>query len=256
MKFRFATWIVISTWWVAPSGKAQQTADVGYFETVRVRPGDNEKFENTLKRHWGWHEKQGETWTYLVWTVDTGKNEGAYEILSFGHSWKEVDESNALVAATPPPDENPEPYHQAVQESYYRHRPELSIGSPTKQHLPLASVTYVLLKPEALREFEIALQRTKRSLPDSAPVLSAQWYELVTGGDKPQFLLIEEHPDWASYHGSSELDALRNGKTASEIPEETVTSFWNCVRSIYSETWHYRSDLSRLASSNQKNRQD
>jgi hypothetical protein len=189
MRFRLATWILILICCVAPSGKAQQTADVAYFETVRIKVGDTAKFKNTLKRHWGWHAKQGEAWSYFVWAVDTGKNEGAYEILSFGHTWKEVDESNALVAATPPPEEDPEPYHQSVQESYYRYRPELNIGSPKKQHLPLASVTYILLKPEALQKFEAALRRTKRSFPDGASVRSAQWYELVIGGDKPLFLL-------------------------------------------------------------------
>lgn len=30
-------------------------------------------------------------------TVDSGKNEGAYQIGSLGHTWKEVDESDALV---------------------------------------------------------------------------------------------------------------------------------------------------------------
>jgi quercetin dioxygenase-like cupin family protein len=41
------------------------------------------------------------------------------------------------------------------------------------------------------------------------------------------------------------LDALK-GNHGNEIPEEVVKSFWNSVRSIYSETWHYRSDLSRF----------
>jgi hypothetical protein len=146
MKLRFATWIVVSLCFFALSERTQQTADVAYIEMVHVKPGNSEKFETTLKRHWGWHEKQGETWSYLVWTVDTGKNDGAYEIVSFGHTWKEVDESNALVAGTPPPEEDPEPYQQTVQESYYRYRPDLSIGSSVKQPSPVASVTQILLR--------------------------------------------------------------------------------------------------------------
>ena len=121
---------------------AQQAAHVAYFEQVRIKPGEVEKYETTLKRHWTWHEKQGETWSYFVWSVDTGKNEGAYQVASFGHSWKEVDESNALVAGTPGPEEDPEPYEQAVEESYYRYRPDLSIGSPMQQPLPVASVRF------------------------------------------------------------------------------------------------------------------
>jgi hypothetical protein len=248
---RFAAWIVILICCFVPSGWAQQradAADVAYFEMVRFKPGDNEKFETTMKRHWAWHEKRGETWNYFVWTVDTGKNEGAYQLASFGHTWKEVDESNALVAGTPGSGEDPEPYQQIVQESYYRFRPDLSTGSPAKQPLPVTSVTQILLRPEAVQDFEVALQRIKKALPntDGAPIPSTQWYELVTGGDQPQFLLLEERHDWGSFQHGGELEALRRGNDGNKIPEEAVKSFWNSIRSIYAETWHYRPDLSRL----------
>ena len=229
---------------------AQQTARVAYFEQVRIKPGEVEKYEKTLKRHWAWHQRQGETWSYFVWSTDTGKNEGAYQVASFGHSWKEVDESNALVAGTPGPDENPEPYQQAVEESYYIYRPDLSIGSPMKEPLPLASVTRILVKPEALHDFDGAVQQIKRVLSASgrAVSLSAQWYELVAGGDRPQFLLIEERPNWDGVYGNGELDALWNGIEKTKISEGTEKTFWSSVSTIYAETWHYRADLSRLRS--------
>jgi len=242
---RFATCIVILICCFVLSGWAQQTADVAYFEMVRVKPGDNEKFETTMKRHWAWHQKRGETWSYFVWTVDSGKNDGAYQLASFSHTWKEVDDSNALVAGTPGPEENPELYQQAVQETYYRFRPDMSIGSPAKEPLPVASVTQLLLRPDAVQDFEVALQRIKKALPNTGGP-PALWYELVTGGDQPQFLLIEERRDWASFNEGGELDSVRKGIYGSKIPEEAVKSFWNSIRSIYAETWHYRSDLSRL----------
>jgi hypothetical protein len=231
--------------------RAQQSGQVAWFEKVRIKPGEVEKFETTLKRHWTWHEKQGETWSYFVWSVDTGKNEGAYQLASFGHSWKEVDESNALVAGTPGPEEDLEPYEQAVEESYYRYRPDLSIGSRMQQPLPVASVSRILVKPEAVQDFEVALQRIKRVLAaaDRSVSMSAQWYELVTGGDRPQFLLIEERPNWDSVDGNGELDALNREIEKTKISEETVKTFWSSVRTIYAETWHYRADLSRLRKS-------
>jgi hypothetical protein len=230
---------------------AQQAGQVAYFEKVRIKPGEVEKYETTLKRHWTWHEKQGETWSYFVWLVDTGKNEGEYQVASFGHSWKEVDESNALVGGTPGPEEDPEPYEQAAEESYYRYRPDLSIGSPMKQPLPIASVSRILVKPEAVQDFEVALQRIKRALPgtDRSVSLSAQWYELVTGGDRPQFLLIEERPNWDGVDGNGELDALKSEIVKTKISQETVKTFLSSIRTIYAETWHYRADLSRLSKS-------
>lgn len=128
MTLRTTAWILLSISFFVPWARAQRAADVAYIEMVRVKPGSEQTFETTLKRHWGWHEKMGEKWAYFVWSVDTGKNEGAYHITSFGHTWKEVDESNALVAGTPGPEENPEPHHQSMEESYYRYRPDLSTG--------------------------------------------------------------------------------------------------------------------------------
>ena len=245
MTLSFAAWIVISISLFAPMGWAQ--ADVAYFEMVRVKPGNEEQFETTLKRHWVWHEKMGETWSYFVWSVDTGKNEGAYQIASFGHTWKEVDESNALVAGTPGPGEDPGPYHQSVQERYYRYRPDLSTVAPAKSPLPVASMTQILLKPEAVHDFEIALQRMANAERPSS--FSAQWYELVTGGDRPQFLLIEARPDWGSFRAKGELDALREEAYGRKVGQDIVKNFWSSISSIYAETWHYRSDLSRLTGS-------
>ena len=84
---------------------------------------------------------------------------------------------------------------------------------------------------------------------DRSVSLSAQWYELVTGGDRPQFLLIEERPNWDGVDGNGELDALNLEIEKTKISEETVKTFWSSVRTIYAETWHYRADLSRLRKS-------
>jgi len=243
MTLRIFAWIIISISFLVPCARAQQAADVAYIEMVRVKPGNEQAFETTLKRHWGWHEKMGEKWAYFVWSVDTGKNEGAYQITSFGHTWKEVDESNALVAGTPGPEENPDPYHQSMEESYYRYRPDLSTSGPATTPLPVASVTQILLRPEAVHDFEIALGRLANAKRPEA--LSAQWYELVTGGEQPQFLVIEARPNWSSLRNKGELDAIREAVNGGKVGEDTVKTFWNSIRSIYTETWHYRSDLSR-----------
>ena len=120
-----------------------------------------------------------------------------------------------------------------------------------KQPLPIASVSRILVKPEAVQDFEVALQRIKRALPgtDRSVSLSAQWYELVTGGDRPQFLLIEERPNWDGVDGNGELDALKSEIVKTKISQETVKTFLSSIRTIYAETWHYRADLSRLSKS-------
>jgi hypothetical protein len=94
---------------------------------------------------------------------------GAYQIASFGHSWKEVDESNALVGGTPGPEEDIGPYEQAAEESYYRYRPDLSIGSPMKQPLQLASVSRILVNLRLCKISKLRFNGSKERSP--APIL-------------------------------------------------------------------------------------
>src|SRR5215468_10598927 len=83
---------------LAGTAVAQQPAPVAYFELTAIKPGMEAQFEATLKRHWAWHTAQGETWSYFVWTVESGENIGRYRVASFGHTWQEVDDSNRAVA--------------------------------------------------------------------------------------------------------------------------------------------------------------
>lgn len=225
---------------------AQQSTEVAYFETVQVKPGTEAQFEATLKRHWDWHKKQGERWTYFVWTIDTGKQEGAYLIASFGHAWKDVDESNALVSGTPDPEENPERFHLNAEEAYYRYRPDLSFTPRIDQPAPVTSVTHVVVKPGSIRDFEDALTNLNAARSKSVRPIKGRWYELVAGGDYPQFLLIEDRANWSSFGEQGQLDEILHAGPASPLDPALLNAFRNSIRSAYVDTLHYRPDLSRL----------
>ena len=68
----------------------------------------------------------------------------------------------------------------------------------------------------------------------------------MIGGDRPQFLLIEQRPNLASLQDKGELDALMDEAFGRQVGGDAVKSLWASIRSIYTETWHYRPDLSRL----------
>jgi len=243
--FQLCGWVALQLF--ASSACAQSAAEIAFIEQVYVKAGHEQQFEATLKRHWGWHTKQGEKWTYFVWMVDTGKDDGSYRISSFGHTWNEADESNALVAATPGPGEDIGPYEQSSHESYYRYRSDLSIPPPVQKPSDVASVTQVLLKPEAMHDFEVVLRGVKEAAQHTNPQGHfGCWYELVLGGDRPQFLLIEQRPNLTSLQERGELDALMDEAYGLQVSEDALKRLWASMRSIYTETWHYRGDLSRL----------
>jgi hypothetical protein len=226
----------------------QQKRDITYVETVRLKPDTKLQFEATLKRHWDWHKKQGESWSYYVFNVDSGKNEGAYQVISFGHTWKELDESDALVSGTPGPEANTEPFEASTEESYYRFRPDLSNAAPFSAPTPLSYVLHVYLAPNSRVHFENALKQLNAhsSTRVSDSTVTRRWYQLVAGGDWPQYLLIESRPDWASFGAHTELEAFDVQSSSNQDQDLVRTAFWNCVRFIYADTLHYRPDLSRI----------
>jgi hypothetical protein len=48
---------------------AQGSGEVAYFHLNRIKPGMTARYETTRKRHWLWHKRLGDTWSYQVWQV-------------------------------------------------------------------------------------------------------------------------------------------------------------------------------------------
>jgi quinol monooxygenase YgiN len=233
---------LISFFFLIPSLFAQPHGNVAYFELLRINPGQESKFEETLKRHWAWHARQGETWKYFVSTVASGGNVGAYQIASFGHTWEEVAASAAQVAGTPEPAADPSPFHQSVQELYYAYRPDLSASSEPEHPAAITSLTRVLVKPESLSDFEAALKKIVENARQTPSKSGPRWYQLVTGGDWPQFLLLEDRASWTGFANQSALDAIRQ---STALNKQELDAFWKSLRSVSTEALEYRSDLSR-----------
>ena len=102
-------------------------------------------------------------------------------------------------------------------------------------------VTYFDLRPGMEARFERALQAVRRvlgNMPDAPP---HTWYRLVTGGDKPQYMLMVARANGASYDMFRKdlADLLANDQNA-------LRDFADAVRSSTTESWQYRADLSNL----------
>ena len=230
---------------------AQQSGDIAYFELLHIKPGMEAQFEATLKRHWEWHTKRGETWSYSVWTVESGENGGAYRVASFGHTWKEVDTSNTAVAATPDPGTDTDPFKSSSESSYYVFRPDLSTVAGSPQPASLASFLQVAVKPEAVREFENGLKKIYEALKSNnhGSANAIRCYELATGGDWPQFVIMEDRENWAGFGGEGILVAVTRSVRAKRLDPQLADMFLKSVRSIHTEALQHRPDLSRVVAS-------
>jgi len=79
-----------------------------------------------------------------------------------------------------------------------------------------------------------------------------RWYELVSGGQSPQFLMLANRHNWAVYEQSPDeqlagiLEKIYGRDRASSIVREAGRA----VQSKYVETCEYRADLSFIATAN------
>jgi len=151
---------------------AQSSGEIAYFHVNRVKPSMTAQYETARKRHWVWHQKMQDAWAYHVWQIVSGEASGTYMVCSFGHSWKEVDESDQRVGGEEDdPSARVEPYLDVEWESYYRYLPNLSLA-PKDGFSPSAklAVTRWLLKQEDVENFLAAQAKIKDALAKAVKV--------------------------------------------------------------------------------------
>jgi hypothetical protein len=233
---------------VATPAVAQHPGGVAYLHLNRVKPGMTTQYETTRKRHWLWHKRLGDTWSYHVWQIVSGDATGAYIVSSFGHTWKEVDESDQLLAGDEDPGGNVDPYLDSEPESYYRYLSDLSLAPQGFSPAPKLAVTRFLLKPEEIDNFLEGVRKIKEAIPKTGYPLPGpiRWYQLVSGGESPQLLLLADRANWAAFELPTEttLDAMMERAYGKEQGEAILRTVRSAVRSQYLETWQYRPDLS------------
>ena len=227
---------------------AQSSGDIAYFHVNRAKPSMAAQYEAARKRHWVWHQKMKDTWSYHVWQIVSGEASGTYMVGSFGHSWTEMDESDQKVGGEEDdPAARVEPYLDGEWESYYRYLPDLSLA-PKQGFTPSnkLAVTRLVVKPEQVDSFIAAQSKIKRALVGAGYHGAIRWYQLVSGGEAPQFLMLADRENWAAYEQSPDeklatiLERMYGRDRAASILREVGGT----IRSQYLETWQYRADLS------------
>lgn len=246
MRFRAFVFVIVLA--ASTPVVAQSSGEVAYFHLNHVKPGMTAQYETTRKHHWLWHKKLGDTWSYHVWQIVSGDATGAYIISSFEHTWKEVDASDQLLAGDEDPGASVEPYLDSESESYYRYRSDLSLAPSNFSTAPKLAVTRFLLKPEGVNDFLDGVRKINEAIRKTGHPLTGptRWYQLVSGGESPQFLLLSDHASWAAFERPTDetLDAMMEKAYGKEQGASILRTFRGAVRSQYLEAWQYRSDLS------------
>lgn len=220
-----------------------QQGPAAHFFVYQVNPGAQAKFEDGYRRHLGWHRSHHDSLVWYGWTVADGKRDGYFIDASVGEPFAAFDHRVDVEQDGADFQVNVIPYVTPQAQLTYQLLPELSFGTPLENRKPsdTMQVTYFDLRPGTEVRFERALQAAHRVLALTRSAPPHTWYRLVTGGDKPQYMLMVARANWASYDGFRKdiADLLTNDQNA-------LHDFTDAVRTSSTETWTYHADLSNL----------
>jgi hypothetical protein len=207
------------------------------------KPGSQEQYEAGRKKHMAWHGSQGDKWAWHTWEVLTGPGTGNYNTFTSGHNWTDFqgrekfeDADNADAGA------NIGPHAQSTVVAYYALRRDLSLN-PDESASPYLQVQIFVLKPEAARDFVEAVKRVGEGVRKSMPGVNSRWYQLVNGGESPQFVLVTPRKSIAELR-PFDVDAAVAKAYGAAQGARLMRTLRNSVQKLETELLRYRADLS------------
>ena len=248
--FVFLTLIALAA--AMPAGAQMPAKSLVRVVTVKAKPGTGQQFEEGLKRFHAWEHQQNYPFAYYAWTIVSGERTGQYVLASFGHDWKDFDETekfNAGAGAQIRADLAP--YTESVTISYYVQRSDLSVmaSPPGGSPLPFSELTTFFLKPGAdpanedvIREVGAAIQKSHW------PAKPVNWYQLVNGGEGDELVLASGRNNWADFQPPEKTLAQMLAEVYGKDGAQALFAKFNRgLRSVRTEITRYRPDLSYIA---------
>ena len=207
------------------------------------KPGMEQQFEQGRKRHSDFHRAQNDTWTVLVYQVATGDHAGSYVSVQPGRSWKDFDSRAAfdkLDAADVA--KNMGTYSTSGPRVFLVYRPDLSL---TKEGPParMATVTHFYVMPEHIREFEDGIKGVNAAIQKTNyPAKPSRWYQLVSGAEGPQYVLVTDRTAWADL----EPPAQRLDEALGADGAQALAAVRRATKHTYTDVVEFRPDLSYI----------
>jgi hypothetical protein len=213
-----------------------------------ARPGGKAELEQAIKKQMDWRRAQKDEWRWLAWEYASGE-EGRYAVATFSHAWQDFDqpkvpaeveklEGGALAAlsARPP----------MIQ--YFDHLDEISAAGTDQETPAMAEVAVFQLQFGKTAQFYEALRQFHEAMQKAGSKERYEWFELLHGGEGPQFMLFLPRRNWAAFSTKREFlsEAMEKslGKSKSE---KLLAQFSAAVKSYERSAVRLRADLSKLS---------
>jgi hypothetical protein len=212
-----------------------------------AKPGSKAPLEESIKKQMALRREEKDPWRWLTWEYLSGEVP-RYCVATFGHSWAEFDHPPALgqaeaavgaaatlLSSAPP----------VVQ--YFEHLEGVSDFGTQTNTPTLAEISIFQLHYGRTAQFYAAMREFHNALSRAGGVNRYEWFELRSGGDTPQFMLIVPRANWEAFDARPDLllDRLEETlgkKKAAKLFEQ----FTSAVKSHQRSAVRLRPDLSLL----------
>jgi len=236
----------------APCASGQESdpgdePDAAFLFAYRPNPGQEEGFRAGYRRHLDWHREHRDPLTWYGWMVLTGERPGLFVDGVFGVPFSALDRRVDPAGDAADMAENVAPFAQPVFRTAFRVRSDLSTASPLEEGdpSPLVTVVRVQLRPGMEPRFEAVLGGLKDATAGEPSAPGYSWYELVTGGPEPLYLLMIPARALADL---GTAPTTLSGLVGAVLPEAEAAAaraeLTRIVREISNETWRYVAGLS------------
>lgn len=235
---------------LAGAQSASQTeATAAFLFAYEVKEGQRGLFEEGYRRHLDWHRRKEDPLLWYAWDVASGERTGLFIDGTFGRPFGAFDQRVDPAGDGADFAQTAAPFATTAFRSFYRLRPDLSTGKPLEERRPSPQVDVVHYVLHAGMEgrFERVLAELREALAagEEKPVYT--WYELVTGGESPGYMLMIPRRSWAELDTNWQtITAVISESHGPEEAAEILDELTRAVRYVRRETWAYRQDLSNL----------
>jgi len=242
----FATLSLI-TFSTIVSAEPPSVARMVFFQ---AKPGAKAQMEEAIKKQMDWRREQNDNWGWLTWEY-VSDEAGRYAVATFGHAWQDYDQPKvsplveevfqgalATLCLTP------------VVIQYFDHLEEVSALGTVKETPNIAEIAVFQVQFGKTAQFYEAVRQFHHALRKARSPQRYEWFELLSGGEEPQFMLFLPGRNWAAFDTRSDflLEALAKDvgtKKSNELFAQFAATVKNCRRYAV----RLRPDLSSLPTS-------
>ncbi len=189
--------MLVAAFMCAPGAQALDDQSVLWVSWIKPKPGMENEFEAGIRAHHRWRAEQGDTWTWLVWRIDTGPLTGTYAIGTFNHRWSDFDAPPvSLQAAEANRRTTIMPYVETIRTEHYAYEGAIS-NVPDELPPRNFSITEMIdVRIGRERDFMDAVTKITAAIRQTGWPNYYEWYRLDYGARKPTWARVRLLWSW------------------------------------------------------------